>query len=263
MYDVAVGDLEAVLQAYEHVLGAFAQSLRGVSAEASIPHLEWTAGELAAHVLGAARAYRRAALEDTDVWTSFADGDAQNARLLAETAERDPAVVADRLGPEIERLEAAWRAAPGPVRWSAGVRVAPADLAGIQIGDVLVHGWDLSRATRERWSIDRDHAAIAIRSVATVAPHFVAPAAAGFSGVYEIRLRGNGSTKWVFDKGELSTDAGDSRQVDCVINADPATFLLMSYGRIPVWRAAANGSVIAMGRKPWLALRFKSLLVNP
>jgi hypothetical protein len=102
-----------------------------------------------------------------------------------------------------------------------------------------------------------------LRAIGAIAPHFVAPEAQGFSGAYEIRLRGDGRVVFAFDDGTLRIDPADDQRIDCRLSADPAVFLLASYGRIPVWRTALTGAVIASGRKPWLAFRFKSLLSSP
>jgi hypothetical protein len=51
--------------------------------------------------------------------------------------------------------------------------------------------------------------------------------------------------------------------VDCVISADPVTFLLVAYGRMPLSRALLHGGILAWGRRPWLGLHFKNLFFNP
>ena len=51
--------------------------------------------------------------------------------------------------------------------------------------------------------------------------------------------------------------------VDCVISADPVTYLLVVYGRMPLGRALLRGGMLAWGRRPWLGLRFKDLFFNP
>jgi hypothetical protein len=51
--------------------------------------------------------------------------------------------------------------------------------------------------------------------------------------------------------------------VDCVISADPVTYLLVVYGRMPLGRALLRGGMVAWGRRPWLGLCFKSLFFNP
>lgn len=258
-----ITDLDAMLAAHERVTTTFAGLLGGAPADIAIPHLAWTAGELGAHVLGGTRAYERAARAGTDIWTDLRDGAAENARQLSLTPERDPAVIADRLAPAVRSLHDAWRSGGATVHWSGGLTVPIEVAVGVNLADVLVHSWDLSRATKHPFKIDRGDAIAALRAVAGIAPYFVAPDAATFTGCYEVRLRGDGAVVFAFDKGVLHIDPGDARRIDCRLSADPAAFLLASYGRIPVWRPALTGAMIASGRKPWLAFRFKSLLVNP
>jgi putative sterol carrier protein len=66
-----------------------------------------------------------------------------------------------------------------------------------------------------------------------------------------------------FDRGAVTVAPKDGQRADCVINADPASFLLVGYGRASQWGPIMRGKLLAAGRKPWRALRFNSLLVNP
>lgn len=60
-----------------------------------------------------------------------------------------------------------------------------------------------------------------------------------------------------------ATVHGSARHVDCHLWVDPVAFLLVGYGRISQWGPIARGKLVAWGRKPWLGLKFKSLLLNP
>jgi hypothetical protein len=51
--------------------------------------------------------------------------------------------------------------------------------------------------------------------------------------------------------------------VDCRISADPVAFLLVGYGRVSQWPQIARGKMVAWGRKPWLGVKFRSLLRKP
>jgi hypothetical protein len=51
--------------------------------------------------------------------------------------------------------------------------------------------------------------------------------------------------------------------VDCVISADPVTYLLVVYGRMSLRRALIGGGMLAWGRRPWLGMRFKNMFFNP
>jgi putative sterol carrier protein len=57
------------------------------------------------------------------------------------------------------------------------------------------------------------------------------------------------------------TVAGE--KADCVITADPVTFLLIGLGRIPQFPQLLRGKLRAGGRKPWLAGKFGTLLASP
>jgi hypothetical protein len=47
--------------------------------------------------------------------------------------------------------------------------------------------------------------------------------------------------------------------VDCVVSAEPVTYLLVVYGRLPFRPGAPTRRIFAKGRRPWLGLRFKNL----
>jgi hypothetical protein len=97
-----------------------------------------------------------------------------------------------------------------------------------------------------------------------ILPRFVDEAnAKDFTGTYELRLRGGPSVMVAFDRGKVTTGPKNDHKADCVVNADPAAFLLVGYGRASQWGPIMRGKLLAGGRKPWLALRFSSLLVNP
>jgi hypothetical protein len=55
---------------------------------------------------------------------------------------------------------------------------------------------------------------------------------------------------------------GPAPNADCRISADPVAFLLTGADRESQWKAVLTGKMLAFGRKPWLALRFKKLFVK-
>lgn len=80
---------------------------------------------------------------------------------------------------------------------------------------------------------------------------------------YEVRLRGGGPRFVVRVADGAAEVRAAGGPIDCVISADPATFLLVGYGRMPHRRALLRGGMLAGGRRPWLGLRFKDLFFNP
>jgi putative sterol carrier protein len=63
------------------------------------------------------------------------------------------------------------------------------------------------------------------------------------------------------DGTAVVTAAGE--KTDCTITADPVAFLLLGYGRITQLSPVLRGQLRPGGRKPWLAMKFGTLLFSP
>lgn len=109
----------------------------------------YTLGDLLDHVAGAAVAFTAAAKKD-----------------LGDTTSRPPSGDASRLGDDwrtrirrdLELLAAAWR---DPAAWSgmteAGGVQLPGEVAGLVVLDeMVVHGWDVARASGQAYECDPD-----------------------------------------------------------------------------------------------------------
>ena len=57
--------------------------------------------------------------------------------------------------------------------------------------------------------------------------------------------------------------AAAGEKADCVISADPVAFLLLGFGRVSQLSPLLRGQLRPGGRKPWLAMKFGSLLYSP
>jgi uncharacterized protein (TIGR03083 family) len=246
----------------------FAQMIAAApDGNAPVPGLSWTVSELGAHVLALTRHYTVAAEQRIRGWRDLRSGPAENARMMEELApERDVKVLAAAIEDAASEIEIAWSTV-GPdevIPWHGDVELPVATVADIVFGDAIVHTYDLSRAMKTRYRISHDDAVHAFAAIVDVAPHFVDPkGAAGFRGVYDLSLRGGPSYAFAFDDGKLTITEGKPARADCRISADPPTLLLSSERRIGQVSAALSGRVFAYGRKPWLAFKFDSLLVNP
>jgi putative sterol carrier protein len=64
------------------------------------------------------------------------------------------------------------------------------------------------------------------------------------------------------DDGTAVVSAAGEK-ADCVITADPVAFLLLGYGRISQLSPVLRGQLRPGGRKPWLAMKFGTLLSSP
>ena len=128
----------------------------------------------------------------------------------------------------------------------------------------------LAKAAGRKWRINSAHAAMVVQQffipvIQTCEPGtFVnAEKAADLQATYQMHLRGDGRINFVFDDGSLRVEEPSARWVDCHILADPAAFFMVFWQRQSQWNAIAKGQLIAWGRKPWLGLKFRSLIRNP
>jgi uncharacterized protein (TIGR03083 family) len=243
---------------------AVASLLRKASpkADAKIPGLEWTASDLGAHLITEPRRFDRfgrGVVETLDDVASF------NREELDAIAEKDPAKQADVfLAEHASYMTQAAKYAPSdPYQWF-GWDMDWSQGAGIYLGELCIHTLDLSRLLGERVTLDRQDAIWIINGLVPILPRFADPVTSkDFTGTFELRLRKGPSVVMSFAEGSVTVAPKDGQRVDCVINADPAAFLLVGYGRTSQWGPILRGKLLAAGRKPWLALRFSNLLVNP
>ncbi len=243
----------------------------------AVPGLEWTVGETAAHLVGACRLYAEAIAGGAQKWVAPYLSGAQTARArvaegnagtLAEMAHDNAVSLAAQLDEAVGSFLKALaghssHATVNTPWWGEGQSRDLATLASIALGEFLVHGYDIARALRRRWSIDRAHASLVIDGAMSMIPDYVNPATAShLDATYMIHVRGGSRFVIHFRKGGATVNSS-SQQVDCHLSVDPVAFLLVGYGRISQWGPIAKGQLIAWGRKPWLGLKFKSLLLNP
>ncbi|HEX2284546.1 MAG TPA: maleylpyruvate isomerase N-terminal domain-containing protein [Mycobacterium sp.] len=232
----------------------------------------WTVGAVAAHLSHVFRF-------DTDAIagrpvpeaTVTAAGMAEaNAKMLAEDGERDPAILADRIGALANEFDdVASRSRATTVDWLQGTRLPPSAVACHLLEECLIHGHDIARATGRPWPIQRHHALLAVEGgvlplIAALPPTaFVhQEKAESFRARFELRLRGGGRTLMVFDRGSLTLDAGCARDADAHISADPSALMLVFIGRQGMWKPLLGGKLVAWGPRPWKLARMLAA-VNP
>jgi uncharacterized protein (TIGR03083 family) len=239
---------------------------------------DWTVAETAAHMSVVFGAFSAAIAGETQALTleQYLDADfptrlaAANAATIAMVDHTDAGRLSQLITAGAQRfLEFAAASDPQTeceTPWYGPGRTRTADcLTALALGELTVHGYDIATATGRPWPISAEHAKLIVGTVCReMSPLVVRPEARrGAPVTYEIRLRGNGP-RYVVRVADGTAEVCDAGgQVDCVISADPATYLMVVYGRMPVGRALLRGGIVARGRRPWLGLRFKSLFFNP
>jgi uncharacterized protein (TIGR03083 family) len=259
--------------------GRTAQLLRsGLDPAARVPGLSWSAAETAAHLVADLREHTALITgEDPSSRATAFSGERRNAAERGAAAnkaqldafpERDLTALADLLEDAVIRFNAAVANAPSdkPIVTANGVEMTPATLISICIGEQLIHGLDLARSAGRPWRIDRADALHVIPGVMAIATDYLDQhAAAGLHVAYELRFGPRDRYRFSVDDttAVVSPASGTHSRPDCVITADPAAFLLVGYGRVGQWSQILRGKLRAGGRRPWLALRFSSLLLCP
>jgi hypothetical protein len=242
--------------------------------DAAAPGLIWTAAETAAHVVGDLRDYTQALTRHANGYMTHANRPTEspsrlsaqvNARHLEEVPERNLHRLADLLEAAADTyLNAAVNADPNvEITTPNGLVIGPPTMATLLLGEQLIHGLDISRSAKIPWPIAPADAFLVIPGVLTVAPQYLRPQrAAGVHVSFELRMRGGPSYRLAVDDG-TAVVAGAGEKADCVITADPVAFLLLGYGRISQLSPLLRGQLRPGGRRPWLAMKFGTLLSSP
>jgi uncharacterized protein (TIGR03083 family) len=280
----SAGPIDDVRHADAHARAALADAVvrsaqlwRSIADPAApVPGLAWTAGQTAAHVVGDMREY-------TEALTTHVNGDraaiqvpdgslaqartAVNDRHLTDISERDMRQLADMLEETAARYLAVAAAVdpsePASILTADGLVLEPAAMTCLLLGEQLAHGLDIARAAHRPWSIGREDALLVIPAVLALAPKYLRPSRTKNLNIsFELRMRGGPRYRVAIANGTGAvTVAGE--KADCVITADPVTFLLLGLGRVSQLPQLLRGRLRAGGRKPWLAAKFGTLLDSP
>lgn len=274
MADVVAVDWDEARHALGEVTSQLTGLLRSIDRPSAPALGQWDVAGLATHLSHAFDVVPRLAAGTAasplgDLWelTDLTVG------LVEDDPERDLALLADLIDTRLARfLEASAAGGPGaPCPWLVdGATLRVVTLTCHLLNEATVHGHDLATAVGRRWPINPRHAALifegfllAIFQALDPRTFVVQERAAGLRACYDVRLRGSSRFFLVFDDGAMTVEAPSGRRVDCHLSVDPAAFLLVAWDRSSQWHAIPRGQLLAWGRRPWLGLRFRSLLRSP
>jgi len=259
-------DVSEVCRSIEAAAGRLAVMVRGIhDLDLAAKGLDWSVGETASHLV-AAISQNADLLNGTRETHAVADIAAINRERLTLVNDRSSDGLAEGIFQAAAEIVAAAKSYPAGrlVRWVDDVEQDVSTVLAAVLGELLVHGFDIARSVGQDWVIRRHHAAQVIAGTAPALPLFVHRSnAAGFKGSYDVRVRGGGRFVARFDDGDLKVERPGPEGADCYLSADPVAMILVFYGRVGQWGQVAKGKMIAWGRKPWLGLRFKSLIIDP
>jgi uncharacterized protein (TIGR03083 family) len=258
-------DIGRVCYALEDASVAFGVMLRRIPDGSMHAIGAWSIAETASHVARCPAyflAALRGELEHPEELDKIPEA---NAAALAADAERDLRVLADRHDAGEAELIAYARSLENDALCEpfADVKVPFSSALCVELGEVLVHGYDVARASRSRWTIEPHAAAMTVEGLVPLLPSVVDPVRSlGKQLRCELTVRHGPTVELELRGGVMSVDGPVERPLDCRISADPVAFLLLVYGRIALWRALVTGRMTAWGRRPWRAVSLKTALMK-
>jgi uncharacterized protein (TIGR03083 family) len=227
----------------------------------------WRVRDVGAHLTGVAAytAMLRGGPSDARSIDAIAAWNEENVALAADL---DCAALAARVGDAYADFLQEARRHPVEVLvgWHADLKLPVSTLCAILAGEAYIHGWDVARALRRPWRLDPQDMRTIFVGLLPVLPHYAdRRRAARCTASFDVRLRGDPDARAVFafDRGRLAVQPPAGQRVDCRVSADPAAFLLVTYGRSGPLVPALRGRITAGGRKPWLGLRLPRLFRRP
>ncbi len=224
----------------------------------------WSLGETAAHVSRSAIYFLGAASGDGALERLGELGPAST-QMLARDRERDPRNLADRLESGERALVEFAQGVLGdpPVHPFEGVEVPLSTLLGIELGELLVHGFDIAHAAGLKWHIESTAALMTLRAYLPMFPHTLDPARAhGVKLALEIRIRGMPPVFVSIADDRLTVTATSAGPVDAHIGVTPVAYLLLMWNRIPAWKPMLHGQFVLWGRSPWRAAELGALMLT-
>jgi uncharacterized protein (TIGR03083 family) len=233
----------------------------------AIPHMEWTVGELSAHLVQGAQIANELVDGKPSPFERFDRISETNERLLREKPERDLNVLLSEYIAAVESLDRKIANLPDDARvpFHQGWSFTPAEAMAMMSAEHLIHAWDLSNVTGRPLEINPADARLIVYVMASLLPVVVdREAAQGLTATYEIRIRDGATFRLHFEDGEPNVSAVEpGGPADVVMSVDACAFLLTGYGRGSQIKPMLTGKMLTWGRKPWLAAQFTKLVKTP
>lgn len=254
--------MRTAIRATGHRLVTSLSNVRNASANAVG---EWSVADLAIHLTDVFEHYPLYLRGEAALFEDPLDVTAHNAEAVAAGQGLTLNDAARRIAAALEEVDDLLASRPNGqcVAWHGGTELSPSAFGAVVGSESIVHGYDVASAERRYTPCDHSHAGVIMANALHLLPHYLdRAAAADISATFDMRFRGGERRFLLLRDGALEVTHDERERPDCVVLADPETFLLVGYNRIGQWRAALTGKIMTWGRKPWLALKLPKLLAQ-
>ena len=232
------------------------------------PDSPWTVRDFAAHLV-----------VGFGVYTDIAQGvpspiesleptyhKAECTRRNADIAETDPGKLSRLFVDAVEGFLDATSDIPGDtlVIFHGQNPFTVAGLAGLLLGEEMLHGYDIATAIGRPWPLDPADTELVLAAYAPAFGLVLDPETTrGLSAGFGIEVRGVGEMTVRFTDGVYGLEEAGAAPVDATISADPVAFLMVGAGRLSRYQAIALGLMSVGGDHPDLAIGFQDLFLYP
>jgi hypothetical protein len=184
-----------------------------------------------------------------------------NAVGLRLFTDRDPDALAGLLIDRVESILASTADRPPerPLSWLGGAQVPLAGVLAHLLNELQIHGRDIARTSRTRWTVKPDEAGLFIEqffigmlhhSYGRLLDDCEAPPRERRIAV-SFRSDYTAPAIVVLHRGVVTLDDPDA-DADVRVSFDPVVLNLMLFDRVSRVRAVLSGKVAVRGRRPWL-----------
>lgn len=210
--------------------------LQRVPPDAQVPNSEWTAHDVAAHLVTMAGRYLTA---DRKLASSQRELREMNQREIEEFTSSTMGELIGRLRSRNAKYAAFWNEQPLDLTfpYRVGFPLDAGTLRSNWIAELLIHGRDVATATGEQWRLDATSSLLTLRVLAHVLPHYLTAA-----GVADLAVSPEGGAAFsiVVKDGAATIQPGAAAGADTLAGS-PEALVLLLYGRISFAEAQAMG----------------------
>jgi uncharacterized protein (TIGR03083 family) len=225
----------------------------GANPSSPVAGLDWTVGQLGAHMASTADRYSRMAEGEAVVDNSVSERRIAVDSGIDEHLEATADEQANAVEAGTTRLVTALRGRSDDERNPYyGIEVPPSLIAGIYLTELLVHGVDLARTHHRPPEVPDRAAYRSLLASSTLTSLVLTPWGRTCSMVLGWAPRGHPPIVIALDHGEVRVTHHSDRRVDAWFGGSAADLLLASYGRLST--LASLRTLRLRGRRPYRSL---------